>query len=52
MPVFCCSCHVAVISFVYADFVLCSDGKCQVKFGTGKSEIIQDAEYVDPSTLK
>jgi hypothetical protein len=32
--------------------VLCSDGKCQVKFGTGKSEIIQDAEYVDPSTLK
>ncbi|DBA86689.1 TPA: Dynein alpha chain, flagellar outer arm [Trebouxia sp. C0004] len=29
-----------------------TDGKCQVKFGTGKSEIIQDAEYVDPSTLK
>ncbi|KAK9817742.1 hypothetical protein WJX72_001478 [[Myrmecia] bisecta] len=28
------------------------DGKCQVKFGTGKSEIIQDAEFVDSETIK
>lgn len=30
----------------------CRDGKCQVKFGTGKSEVIQDAEFLDPNTLK
>lgn len=31
---------------------LCRDGKCQVKFGSGKSEVIQDAEFVDSNTLK
>ncbi len=30
----------------------CREGKIQVKFGTGKTEAVQDAEFVDSNTIK
>ena len=30
----------------------CREGKIQVKFGSGKTEAVQDAEFVDSNTIK
>ena len=35
-----------------AQLVSCREGKIQVKFGSGKTEAVQDAEFVDSNTVK
>ena len=32
--------------------LLCREGKIHVKFGSGKTEAVQDAEFVDSNTIK
>ena len=35
-----------------AQLLPCREGKIQVKFGSGKTEALQDAEFVDSNTIK
>ena len=45
---FCC----ADVPVTQAQLLSRREGKIQVKFGSGKTEAVQDAEFVDSNTIK